>query len=97
MSSISVVLLPFRITYELMTQDPEYGLCGHGIDPHRCLRMSSEIHAAGECEVRVFVGVSMGTKYFGRMSSCYVFGLDRTSPWWQAQRTLKDRNTTQIE
>ena len=23
-------------TYELMAQDPEYGLCGYCIDPHSC-------------------------------------------------------------
>jgi len=39
-----------------MTRNPEYGLCGGRINPHRCLRMLSEIHSAGERQVRVFKG-----------------------------------------
>ena len=50
-----------RNTLELMTENPEYGLCDCRIHPHRCLRTSSEIHAAGEREVRIFKG-------FGGMS-----------------------------
>ena len=45
-----------RNRYEFMTQTAGYGLCGCRINPHRCLRTSSEIHAAGEREVRVFKG-----------------------------------------
>jgi hypothetical protein len=43
-------------TYDLMTQPPKYGLCCFRINPHRCLRTSSENHAAGEREVRIFKG-----------------------------------------
>ncbi len=45
-----------RNTYDLMTQNPEYGLCGCRINPHPYARTSSEIHAAGEREVRIFKG-----------------------------------------
>ncbi len=45
-----------RNTYELMTQTVEFGLCGCRINPQRCLRKSSEIHAAGEREIRIFKG-----------------------------------------
>ena len=47
---------PPRSTWELMTQTAECGLCGCRIDPCRCHRTSSEIHAAGEREVCVFKG-----------------------------------------
>jgi hypothetical protein len=43
-----------RNTYELMTQTAECGLRGCRINPHPRLGTSSEIHAAGEREVRVF-------------------------------------------
>ncbi len=39
-----------------MTQIAEFGLCGCRIHPHRWLRTSSEVHAAGEREVRIFKG-----------------------------------------
>ncbi len=39
-----------------MTQNPEYGLCGCRVDPHRCLQTSFEIHAVGKREVRSFKG-----------------------------------------
>ena len=39
-----------------MTQTAEYGRCGCRINLHRCFRTSSEIHAEGEREVRVFKG-----------------------------------------
>ena len=37
-------------------QTAEFGLCGCRINPNRCLRTSSEIHAAGEREVRISKG-----------------------------------------
>ena len=45
-----------RDTHELMTQNPEYGLCGYRIDPHQCLRTLSGIHAAGKRELLFFKG-----------------------------------------
>ncbi len=58
-----------RNTYDLMTQIAEYGLCGCRINPHRCLRTSSEIHAADEREVRTFKGVSMSAELFDPTAS----------------------------
>jgi hypothetical protein len=45
-----------RNTYDLMTQIAEFGLCGCRINPHRCVRMSSEIRAVGECDARILKG-----------------------------------------
>ena len=45
-----------RETHELTTQDPEYGLSNRRINPHRCVRTSSEIHATGERELRISKG-----------------------------------------
>ena len=45
-----------RNTYDLMTQTAEYELCDCRINPHQCLRTSSEIHAAGVRELLVFKG-----------------------------------------
>jgi len=45
-----------RNTYDLMAQNPEYGLCGCRINPRPCLPTSSEIHTVGEREIRIFNG-----------------------------------------
>jgi hypothetical protein len=47
----------------LMTQTAEYGLCRCRINPHRCLQISSEIHPAGERQVRVFKGFRYRLKW----------------------------------
>ncbi len=53
----------FRKGYDLKAQNLEYGLCGGRINPHRCLRTSSEIHVVGEREIRIL-------KEFGCRLSC---------------------------
>ena len=39
-----------------MTQTAGHGLCGFRINPHRCLRTSSEIRAVGERDARILKG-----------------------------------------
>ena len=55
----------YRDTYELLAQIREYGSYSCRVNPYRCPRTSSEIHAAGEREVRVYKGGSMSAQFLG--------------------------------
>lgn len=58
-----VVIRDVSERYDLMTQNPEYELCGCRNNPHPCPRTSSEIHAVGEREIRIFNGFRRRLNY----------------------------------